>query len=349
MTPLQHIIETMIEQDGPLSLDRFMSLCLGHPVHGYYMTRDPFGSAGDFTTAPEISQVFGELIGVWCIEVWQSMGSPRKFALAELGPGRGTLMADVLRVLSRIEKCAKAAQVHFVEMSPVLRQAQQLRVANATWHATTASLPAMPTILLANEFFDALPIRQYEREQGQTFERCVGLVKGKLQIGVQPTSQKFPVAGNGVFEDSRVRDALATHLADHLLKVGGVGLLIDYGHSRTALGDTLQAMKQHKACLITDHVGEADITSHVDFESLGRAFVQGGLRIAGLQTQGAFLQDMGLQQRTEVLVRSASNEKRADLIAASTRLAHPEQMGHLFKVMAVTGPGIPAPYPFGAR
>jgi NADH dehydrogenase [ubiquinone] 1 alpha subcomplex assembly factor 7 len=348
MTPLAGIIRAMIRDDGPMAIDRYMSLCLGHPQHGYYITRDPLGAAGDFTTSPEISQVFGELVGVWTAQVWQSLGGPRHVALVELGPGRGTLMADMLRVLSRVEGLAKAAEVHFVETSPSLRAAQAARVPQATWHHTLASLPARPSIFIANEFFDALPIRQFERRGAAVFERVVGLSGDALDIGLVPSPQRIPFRGEGVFEDHAIRAAVATQMADHLAKSGGAALVIDYGHMRSALGDTLQAMIRHRHCPITEKPGEADITSHVDFEALGRACVQGGARVAGLMTQGDFLTAMGLEARTEVLSRTISGEARTQFLAASERLAHPGQMGHLFKVMAVTSAGLEPPYPFGA-
>ena len=346
MTALANIIKAMIAEEGPMPLDRYMTLCLSHPQHGYYMTRDPLGAAGDFTTSPEVSQVFGELIGVWVAQVWEQLGSPRHFALVELGPGRGTLMADVLRVLTKIPACAKAADVHFVETSPVLRAAQLDRVRNATWHSSTVSLPGLPTILLANEFFDALPIRQLEKKQGRVFERCIGIEEAELAVGLVPTPNQIAFSGEGVFEDSSIRDALATHLGSHLNQTSGAALIIDYGHMRSALGDTLQAMRAHSFCKITEHVGEADITSHVDFESMGRGFAKGGARIAGLMTQGQFLQAMGLDTRTRVLAGTTSGEKQREIIAASERLANPVQMGDLFKVMAVTGGMKTPPYPF---
>ena len=356
MNALAKIIVGMIAADGPLPLDRYMALCLGHPQYGYYMTRDPFGVAGDFTTAPEITQVFGELIGVWVAQVWQAMGEPRHFALVELGPGRGTLMADVLRVLGKIEKCRKSVDVHFVETSPVLREAQATRVPQATWHHSTVSLPALPTILIANEFFDALPIRQFERRQGRTFERVIGeraigerVIGAGLELGFVPSPYAIPLQGEGVFEDQAIRTAIAAQLGDHLNTIGGAALIIDYGHFSTAMGDTLQAMSRHAACAITDHPGEADLTSHVDFDALARAFNAGGARVSGLMTQGAFLNAMGLAERTEVLARTVSGEARTQLVTATERLAHSGQMGHLFKVMAVTSAGLPPPYPFGAR
>ena len=346
MTALTNIIKAMIAEEGPMPLDRYMTLCLSHPEYGYYMTRDPLGAAGDFTTSPETSQVFGELIGVWVAQVWEQLGSPKHFALVELGPGRGTLMADVLRVLTKVPSCSKAAEVHFVETSAVLRAAQLDRVPNATWHSSVASLPGLPTILLANEFFDALPIRQLEIKAGRVFERCIGVEDGKLAIGLIPSANRVPFASDGVFEDPGIRDALATHLGDHLNQLSGAALIIDYGHMRSAMGDTLQAMKAHNFCGITEHVGEADITSHVDFEFLGRGFAKGRARIAGLMTQGQFLEAMGLEARTRVLAANASGEKQREIITASERLANSVQMGELFKVMAVTGGLESPPYPF---
>ena len=347
MTALAKIIRQVIAEEGPLSLDRYMSLCLGHPQYGYYMTRDPFGQQGDFTTAPEISQVYGELIGVWVVQTWIAMGSPRHFALVELGPGRGTLMADVLRVLSKSEACRKAVEVHLVEISPVLREAQRQRVPGAVWHASVASLPARPSIVIANEFFDALPIRQFLRQGGRVYERCVIVEGDKLALLDRPSPFRIGLSGEGVFEDSRIREAVATQLGDHLRTVGGAALVIDYGHGQTALGDTLQAMRQHQYCRITDVPGEADLTSHVDFEALAKAFAGGGLRINGLMTQGHFLRAMGLEKRVEVLSRSLQGSAQENFIAATGRLANADQMGQHFKVMAASSGKIDL-YPFGA-
>lgn len=349
MTALGEIIRGMIRDDGPMPLDRYMALCLGHPEHGYYVTRDPLGAKGDFTTSPEISQIFGELIGVWVAQVWEALGSPRRFALIELGPGRGTLMADMLRVLAKVEACARAVEVHFVETSPTLRAEQQARVPKATWHHTLASLPALPSIIIANEFFDALPIRQFERKDGRIFERVVGLSGEALEVGLVPSAMELRMRGEGIFEDQSLRVAVAREMADQIATQGGAALVIDYGHVRTAFGNTLQAMHKHRFVPVTEQPGEADITSHVDFEALGRACVVEGAQVAGLMTQGDFLNAMGLEARTEVLSRTIEGEARTNLVAASERLAHPDQMGHLFKVMAVTSAGLAPPYPFGAR
>jgi NADH dehydrogenase [ubiquinone] 1 alpha subcomplex assembly factor 7 len=349
MTPLEKIIRAQIEADGPMPLDRYMFLCLGHPEHGYYMTRDPFGQSGDFTTAPEISQIFGELIGVWVATLWEQMGSPRHFALVELGPGRGTLMADMLRVLSKVPACIKAAEVHFVESSPVLRDAQRERVPQATWHQHVASLPALPTIIIANEFFDALPIRQFMRDQSGTSEIVVDVVGSELVLRQARSAFSFPVAGNGIFEEAAISTAIATALGDHLAKLGGAALIIDYGHMRTALGDTLQAMRAHKYAGILQNPGEVDLTAHVDFEALARAFVAGGAQLAGLMTQGEFLQAMGLPQRLATLSANIDATAAENLQTGSQRLVQSDMMGELFKVLCVTSPELARPYPFGVE
>ena len=215
MTALEKIIIEMIEAEGPIGIDRYMALCLGHPLHGYYMSRDPFGAAGDFTTAPEISQIFGELIGVWCVNAWAALGSPAQFALVELGPGRGTLMADLLRAAKAVPEFVAAAQVHLVEMSPVLRAAQKAKLGDAVnWHDTVASLPALPSLIIANEFFDALPIRQFEMRDGQTYERAVGVQDGKLKLGLAPTDKIF--AKEGVYEVSSGSEAVGEDLGVHI-------------------------------------------------------------------------------------------------------------------------------------
>jgi NADH dehydrogenase [ubiquinone] 1 alpha subcomplex assembly factor 7 len=349
MTALARVISDIIAQEGPMALDRYMTLCLTHPVHGYYMTRDPFGRAGDFTTAPELSQVFGELVGVWAMQAFAAMGHPRTFALVELGPGRGTLMADVRRVLQKADAVAGAAQVHLVEMSPVLRAAQAERVPDATWHDSIASLPALPSIVIANEFFDALPIRQFERTGGRLAERRIVADGTGLRIVTVPAALSLSAQGEGVWEDHSIREAFATALGDHLARAHGLLLAIDYGHAQSGFGDTLQAVKAHKRCGITDFPGAADLTAHVDFTSLARGLKKGGLGKAALLTQGEFLLSMGIEQRTAILRRSVSGRAEQELVSASRRLADPSEMGQLFKVLAAASRDIELPFPFGAR
>jgi NADH dehydrogenase [ubiquinone] 1 alpha subcomplex assembly factor 7 len=344
VSTLEKIIIEMIEAEGPIGLDRYMALCLGHPVHGYYMRRDPFGAAGDFTTAPEISQVFGELIGVWCVNAWAALGSPAKFALVELGPGRGTLMADLLRAAKAAPEFLAAAEVHLVDMSPVLRAAQKAKLGGAViWHDTVASLPALPSLIIANEFFDALPIRQFERRGGQNFERAVGVQEGKLKLGLALADQEL--RAEGVFEVSSVSTAIAGDLGKHVNQYDGAALIIDYGHFKSAAGDTLQAVKAHGFCDILETPGEADLTAHVDFEALGKAF---NADVLPVLTQSQFLKAMGIELRTEKLAAKLNGDAQSDFLAGSARLSDADQMGALFKVMCVVQKDAPPIYPFEA-
>lgn len=346
MTPLEALLRQMIEQEGPMRLDRYMGLCLGHPQHGYYMTRDPFGEAGDFVTAPEISQMFGELIGIWCATQWQAMGSPRNFNLVELGPGRGTLMADALRAARVMPGFVPAAHVHLVETSPVLRRMQQEKLgALAAWHDRLADVPEGPSIILANEFFDAIPIRQFEWRDGHCFERCVGLGESGLTVGLTPVKDARaigPDADSVVIEDGGARDNIAGEIAARLASAPGVALVIDYGHVRSAPGDTLQAVRQHRFVDILDRPGEADLTAHVDFEGLSKALVAGGAEVYGPLSQRTFLLAMGLKERAQILGAKAG----ASAEEACERLAGEAQMGNLFKVLAATSSGLAVPYPF---
>jgi NADH dehydrogenase [ubiquinone] 1 alpha subcomplex assembly factor 7 len=348
MTPLERIIIGMIQDEGPMPLDRYMALCLGHPLHGYYMTRDPFGVSGDFTTAPEISQVFGELIGIWCGQVWHMMGSPSSFALVELGPGRGTLMKDLWRATAKVPGFHAAAETHFVEISPVLREAQKQSVDNAQWYESVEKLPFRPSIVIANEFFDAIPIRQFEQQDGKVYERVIGLTDHELSFALLPSQKANPFLSDGVFEDSAARSGVAFTLGHLIKENGGAGLIIDYGHRKSALGDTLQALKAHTPRSLLETPGQADITSHVDFEELARAFQSAGVAVNELLTQGEFLNHMGLAIRTEALARTLRFREHDQFVAASKRLADDVEMGQLFKVLAVTHPSLQAPYPFGA-
>jgi NADH dehydrogenase [ubiquinone] 1 alpha subcomplex assembly factor 7 len=346
MTKLEEIIAAMIGAEGPMPLDRYMALCLSHPQFGYYMTRDPFGASGDFTTAPEMSQVFGELIGVWLLNSWAALGSTKKFALVELGPGRGTLMADILRAVKAVPEFAHAAEVHLVETSPVLRALQREKLGDVVWHDTVEFLPAMPCFFIANEFFDALPIQQFENRAGRWFQRCIGFGEGKLKMGLVPAS---PMTGEeGLHEVSPVSKAIAEDLGSHIAKYGGAALVIDYGHLKTAVGDTLQAMRKHAFISVLDEPGEADITAHVDFEALAKSFISGGADLLPMLTQGQFLKAMGLDLRTEKLAAKLAGQPAEDFIAASRRLADADQMGNLFKVIAVAQKIRQSIYPFEA-
>ncbi len=321
-----------------MPLDRYMGLCLGHPQHGYYMTRDPFGAAGDFTTSPEISQVFGEMIGVWCVNAWMSLGSPSPCALVEFGPGRGTLMADLLRAAKASTEFMLAVEVHMVEMSPVLQKLQREKLdAHVTWHTSIDGLPNMPTLFVANEFFDALPVKQYEIRGGQSFERYVGVSQGKLKMGLVPS---LPLEGeDGIYEASPISQIIADEISERIEACGGAALIIDYGHVQSAAGDTLQTMRKHEFCSIFDAPGEVDITAHVDFAKLSGS---------PTLTQGKFLKAMGIEMRTEKLAVKLQGEARSNFLAATRRLIEPTQMGELFKVTCVVQKGAPQIYPFEA-
>jgi NADH dehydrogenase [ubiquinone] 1 alpha subcomplex assembly factor 7 len=350
-TALESLIIAMIREDGPMPLDRYMALCLGHPLHGYYMSRDPFGPDGDFITAPEISQIFGELVGIWCAAAFQALGAPHQFNLIELGPGRGTLMSDILRATRVMPGFREGAQIHLVETSPTLRKLQAQKLGDTvTWHETIDGVPSGPSITIANEFFDALPIRQYEFHQGQWVERRVGLsADDRLVIG----RTAFPLAGppateGAILEVGTLRDDIARLLGIRLAQSPGTVLVVDYGHGNSALGDTLQAVRSHEFCSILDSPGEADLTSHVDFESLGRAFAQGGAITHGPITQRQFLLHMGIEARADLLMAKAPPSDRKIIARAKERLAGGNEMGNLFKVMSATSPGLATPYPFGS-
>ncbi|MFW6076994.1 MAG: class I SAM-dependent methyltransferase [Hyphomicrobiales bacterium] len=356
---LERDLVAMIAAEGPIGVDRYMGLCLGHARHGYYMRQDPLGRGGDFTTAPEISQMFGELVGVWCASVWQAMGAPSTVRVVEFGPGRGTLMADMLRAARVVAGFVDAARVSLVETSPVLRQGQKQALARAgvaiQWHDRLDEVPPGPTLLVANEFFDALGVRQFVRTGSGWHERLVGLdTSGKLAFGLAP--DPLPPAllpqwahdapPGEVIEVSPARDAMAQAIGARLAGMGGAALIVDYGHVRSAPGDTLQAVRAHGFQGVLDRPGDTDLTSHVDFEALGESLHQGGAVVHAPLTQGAFLSAMGLAERAEMLKRQADAPTRADIDAAAARLADEAQMGHLFKVIAATYPGLPPPYPF---
>ena len=345
---MKNLIASMIKANGPMPIDHYMALCLGHPTLGYYMNRDPFGAAGDFTTAPEISQIFGELVGIWCVAAWQAVGQPSPFLLVELGPGRGTLMADILRATQKVKEFSEAMQVHLVETSPVLRQVQRDTLdRQITWHDSVETLPQEPLIFVANEFFDALPTRQLISHNGAIYERCVDLEGEDLVLAIRPISQ---VSGllEGLNEISSVSSAIATSLGARIDALGGAGLVIDYGHLKTAAGETLQALKAHKTVGVVEQPGESDLTVHVDFEALAKAFAAGGADVLPAKTQGAFLNDMGLEARAAKLAAKLVGQPRKDFLTGAARLVDDKEMGQLFKVLAVVQRLRQPLYPFEA-
>jgi NADH dehydrogenase [ubiquinone] 1 alpha subcomplex assembly factor 7 len=359
MSALENIIKEMIASDGPLTIDRYMTLCLAHPRHGYYMARLPFGRHGDFITAPEVSQIFGELIGVWCLAAWELMGRPDPVRLVELGPGRGTLMADLLRACRIAPAFAAAARIHLVEFSPALAGLQRQTLAGAAgriaWHERLEEVPPGPMILIANEFFDAIPIRQLQLTGGRWHERVVGLdATGNLVLGLapDPVADDFAPAfarhaGEGtIAEIAPERCHLAAAIGARLAASPSLALIIDYGHPASAAGDTLQAVARHRRSDPLDHPGEADITAHVDFSSLGKCLRQAGAAVYALIDQAGFLAAMGLAARVAALERSQPPAIRAEIAEGAARLAAADQMGHLFKVLGAGHPDLPPPFPF---
>ena len=349
MTKLGEHLAECIRLEGPMPISRFMAMTLGHPQWGYYINRDPLGSTGDFITAPEVSQMFGELIGLWCAERWKALGTPDRFILAELGPGRGTLMADALRAGRAAPGFAAAALIHLVETSPVLRDAQKAALPNwnITWHNRIADLPPGPTIAIANEFFDALPIRQFQRAEDGWHERMVGKRDDRLCLLLNPGMvPSAPLSGalqsapiDAVIEVSPARTAAMAELAQRLVSHGGAAVIVDYGHEASAPGNTLQAMRGHGYVDILATPGAVDLTAHVDFQALGEAARQTGAHTWGPVTQAAFLNQLGIAARAHALQRNATAAQVEAVSAALHRLTGRGQMGQLFKAMAVTADG----------
>lgn len=348
-TPLGRKLIRRIAEFGPITIADYMAACLGDPDHGYYMTREPFGSAGDFVTAPEVSQMFGELIGLWAVETWHRMGSPSPFLLAELGPGRGTLMADALRA-ARIEPAFEnAARIVLVETSPRLKAIQKNRLTghDIAWTDSVEDLPNLPAILIANEFFDALPVRQFVRLAEGWAERMVGLTEDRLAFGLRPGAEfsgsDRDADPGTIVEIASISVSIMASIAARLVRSGGAFLAIDYGHGTTGSGDTLQAVRAHEFDPPLAHPGEADLTVHVDFAALAAIASHCGAVPAPLWTQGEFLLALGLLDRAGRLGSGKEAETQNAIRDAVERLAGPDQMGTLFKVFCATSPGLAAP------
>ncbi len=327
MTALQDIIAAEIAANGPMRLDRYMKLCLSHPAHGYYMRQQPFGAGGDFTTAPEISQMFGELIGAWLVHMWQEAGAPQRFALLELGPGRGTLMADILRVAKLVPAFLAGAEVCLLENSPRLREEQRAALGHVRHIEGLNTLPEAPVFAIANEFFDALPIRQFVKNDFGWQERLVGagLAWALGDTTPQPElDMAFPALETGrIVEVNEAAQAMSGALTQHIATHGGAALVIDYGDF-DGVGDTFQALRAHKMVDVFTDPGEADLTAHVRFNDL----VQNGVAHS-FTTQGRFLHALGIATRAEAL----------DDAEALHRLTDTAEMGELFKVLAMVPRG----------
>ena len=357
MNDLEQSIRQRIITDGPMPVAEYMSLCLTHPQHGYYTTSQPVTgraasdrTGGDFITAPEVSQMFGELIAVWCMEVWQSLGQPNPFSLVELGPGRGTLMRDLLGVAGALPGFLEAAQIHLVEISPTLAEQQSRTLSSSTsnlrWVPDIGQLPDQPTIMIANEFLDALPFRQWVKMESGWVERAVGLSQGKLAFVARPNVLDEALLPKGheaeppgmIFETAPAREAHIAMVAEKLVQCSGAALYIDYGHTSSGFGDTFQAVRNHAYADVLVEPGMADLTSHVDFQPLIKQAADLGCTLPEPVTQSQFLLSLGLLERAGNLGAGRSTQIQNMLHDAVERLAGPDQMGDLFKVMAFGSP-----------
>ena len=347
MSPLEDLIRKRIAADGPITVADFMEMALGHPEHGYYMKGDPLGATGDFITAPEISQVFGELIGLWSAMTWQQIGAPAKIILVECGPGRGTLMSDLLRAAKTMPPFLDSVEIHLVETSPAMRERQRATLTGHTpqWHDSLETVPPGPTVLIANEFLDALPIRQLIRTENGWAERRVSLSDNRLVFetgdDVSDTNLTVPpheahALTGCIFETCPAALNFADTLNRRLSNTPGAALFIDYGHGKSGVGDTLQAVRSQKFADILGHPGDADLTAHVDFDAFGGRLRGGGSRTMGPVTQSAFLSALGIEKRTKQLTTGIAPDIAATLRSGTERLTAQNQMGELFKVMVAT-------------
>jgi SAM-dependent MidA family methyltransferase len=355
LSPLHTEIKRLIRVSGPMPVWRYMELCLWHPQHGYYISRDPLGREGDFTTAPEVSQMFGELLGLWAASVWKAIGSPQAFHLIELGPGRGTMMSDALRALRVLPPLYQTLSVHMVEINPVLREKQKATltgVRDITWHERIEDVPDGPSVIFANEYFDVMPIHQMVRRETGWHERVITLDdEENFVYGLAPDPTPGfealvpPLVGaapiGAIFEWRP--DAEIMTLARRVRDQRGAALVIDYGHVRSDVGDTFQAIARHSFADPLKTPGLADITAHVDFEALARAAEAVGARAHGPATQGDFLRRLGIETRALTLMQKASHDVAEDISSGLQRLTGGGRagMGSLFKVLGISDSEIP--------
>ena len=343
-TPLKLRITNHIKTSGPLALAEYMHWCMADPKDGYYANQEAIGAKGDFITAPEISQMFGEMIGIWAVETWEALGKPSPFNLVELGPGKGTLMLDLLRIGNAVPEFLNAAQVQMIETSEKLIATQKQTLneyTNITWRKSLQEIPTQPTILIANEFLDVLPVRQYVKAENKWREHAIGVDENNnlvwtLGTGILETESLPENAGDepegAVFEISTIREAFIANTAEILKTNTGAALFIDYGHDKTDFGDTVQAMRAHGFTGILEEPGLADLTSHVDFDALSKIAKTSGMTVKPLEKQGAFLLGKGLIERAGQLGHQQSPEIQEQLTQQAERLALPDEMGDLFKV-----------------
>ncbi len=345
MTSLAEILKAKIREEGPISVHDYMEAALSHPDYGYYTRSEPFGPKGDFITAPEISQMFGELIGLWCVDCWSKMGSPDRIHLVELGPGNGTLMQDALRSAALVPEFAKALKVHLIETSERLvgKQKDKLQGHPVTWHTEMPDLSTAPALFIANEFFDALPVRQYVKTQNGLAERgvCLNNDEFSYTLLASPVSQDDidPCDFEGLKDESIVESnplarTLTTHIARLLREVGGAALFIDYGFLEATSGDSLQAVKDHKYADPLKSPGEADITAHVDFTRLAKIAAAEGCETLPGTSQGRFLERLGIEARAMLLSRNATEPQKEKIAGDLKRLVSNNGMGTLFKAFS---------------
>jgi NADH dehydrogenase [ubiquinone] 1 alpha subcomplex assembly factor 7 len=355
VTDLASRLARRIAAGGPITIADYMAAALADPTQGYYRRsfdgdEGPLGAKGDFVTAPEISQLFGELIGAWLIDCWDRLGRPSPLNLVELGPGRGVLMADALRVGRRHPDWMSAIRLHLVEINPSLRsrQAERLAAWMPVWHETLADLPDGPTLLVANEFLDAMPIRQLVRHAGAWRERLVGLgpdggfrfvlAQGPSPLGLLVPQGLSQAPEGSVFELSPAAIRIVDEVARRIVREGGAALLIDYGRTDAELGDTLQAVLGHRKTAVLENPGRADLSAHVDFSALRRVALEIGAATFGPISQGQFLTTLGIGLRAELLKAGKPGDQADAVDAGMARLVEPAQMGELFKVLVVAGP-----------
>ena len=356
---LEQQLKSYIHTKGPISVRAFMEACLYDPQHGYYRAGNPIGKEGDFITAPEISQMFGEMLGVWVVLTWQAMGSPLPLQLIELGPGRGTLMADLLRTLSKIHPNFEMISVHMVDRSSSLRANQNSTLAAfdcpITWYEKLGDVPVDPSILIANEFLDCFPIRQFIKTPEAWHERVIGLdANGHFCFGVGDAlpkgmiiPQTFTEAETGsIFEFCPDFESILSDLKRFSSSYPFAGLFIDYGFEGPQLGESLQALLKHKTVSPLQQPGDVDLTAHVDFTAFAALAVAQGHKVFGPRDQGAFLSQLGIGPRAEILVQNASQVQAEKLASDVVRLVAPEHMGALFKVLCVTSAQVETPPPF---
>ena len=341
-------LKSRIRASGPISIADYMTTCLLDPRDGYYTTRPPFGAKGDFITAPEISQMFGELLGLALAQAWVDQGRPDPFVLAELGPGRGTLMADLWRATGAVDGFREAAQVWLVEASPRLREIQKetLTGVEVRWATGLGELPIAPLFLIANEFFDALPIRQFVRQDSGWRERVIGLKDDALSFGLSPTApvpeldHRADAKAGAIVETCAPGQAIAAQIGARITENGGAAILIDYGDWRS-LGDTFQAMSGHAYTDPLAAPGQADLTAHVDFEALSKALAPA--KVSAMTPQGVLLARLGIVDRAKALAKGQDDASLDAHEAAFHRLTSADQMGTLFKAVAAYPDGAPAP------